>query len=695
MNNSGNTTNNDVNALLQQAAKLFQQGDLQQAQSCASSLLKLSPNHVGAIQLLGGIKAGLGDYQAAINLFSDAVKINPRLPNNFNNLSYVLHITGRLEEARQASLKAIQLNPEFAEAYNMLSVILKDLGQLEQAINSVQRALQLRSDFIEAYNTLISIMIDMGRVDEALPVCNKALQLRPDFAEIHNLLAIVLSRLGSIDDAQKSSRRAIELRPDFAPFYDTYGTILSEKGLMQDALDAYDKAIELNPGYTTSYYNRGNVLNNLGHFDEAETDYRKAMMLKPDHAEAHSNLLFSQASAAKLSHKDMLDEQKQWDSIHGEVGRLNTLSTRVMNDTKGARLRVGYISADFCMHPVGYFFEPLLVGHDRSKVEIFCYANMYESQADAVTHRLYKLSDHWQYVKGSNDFELAKLIHSDELDILVDLSGHTRGNRLKVFTYRPAPVQAMYLGYCASSGLQAMDYWITDEILHPSDTLELSSEKSIRLPRCSFCYQPPHEAGAHPERDFNSECVVFASYSHLSKLLPPVIEVWSKVLNRVPGSRMSIMDKYMNDIKTRDRLINQFESHGISKDRLIISGNLPYTDYYNSYSSVDIVLDPFPRTGGTTTADALWMGVPVVTLAGDRYAGRISASKLHAVGLDNLIADSPDQYVEIAARLAKDEDYRRSLRQELRNRMVSSELCDSPGLAEALEAAYTGMCASR
>ncbi|HHJ34538.1 MAG TPA: hypothetical protein ENJ87_02120, partial [Gammaproteobacteria bacterium] len=369
----------------------------------------------------------------------------------------------------------------------------------------------------------------------------------------------------------------------------------------------------------------------------------------------------------------------------------NITSTGLRKKREGERLRIGYISADFCMHPVGFFIEPLLACHDKAKVEVFCYANMRESQADEITHRLCAVSDHWRFIGERNDVELVKIIQQDEIDVLVDLAGHTRGNRLKVFTYRPAPVQAMYLGYCASSGLQAMDYWITDDILHPPDTPELSTEQIVRLPRCSFCYQPPLNVAIKDSLGRDTDTVVFASYSNLSKLLPDVIATWSKILTAVGGSRLMIMDKYMADEATRKVLLDQFRDNGISADRLMIKGNLPYADYYSSYSDVDIVLDPFPRTGGTTTADALWMGVPVITLAGQRYVERISAAKLCTLGLEELVADNEDQYISIAVKLSDDEDYRMRLRKSLRDRMRESQLCDGKGLAEAMEAAYRKM----
>jgi len=686
-----NDSNNDIDLLLQQATMLFQQGDLVHAQDSVTQLLKKVPEHVPGIQLLGGIKVHLGDYQAAVNLFSTAINLSPNAPGNYNNLGYVLHVLGRLEEARKACLSAIRLKPDFAVAYNTLSVVLKDLCHLDQALTTIQRAIQLTPNFFEAHHTLAAILIDMERFDEALPVCRRALELNPNFAEVYNLLAISLVQVGCFKEALAACEEGLRLRPDLVELYVTRGNLLSEQGMMQEALATCNKVIELNPERAVNYYNRANILSNLARFDEAEKDYRKVLSLDVQHADAHSNLLFTQASAAQLPYHEMLQQQREWDIIHGKQGREEMFSMKPKVKATGMKLRVGYMSADFCMHPVGYFFEPLLSGHDKAKVEIFCYANMYEKQADTLTHRLCGLADHWRFVRDKRDIELASLIHKDEIDILVDLAGHSRENRLKVFTYRPAPIQAMYLGYCASSGLQAMDYWITDEVLHPLDTPELSSEKIIRLPRCSFSYQPPQEADVPTSRNYDKNSIIFASYSHFSKLSPVVIEAWSKILLGVSGSRLIIVDKYMIEDKSRDLILEQFLLNGVSADRLIISGHLSYANYYSSYSNVDIVLDPFPRTGGTTTADSLWMGVPIITLAGSRYVERISMSKLYSVGLDELVAIDRKQYVEIAIKLAGNEAYRRDLRKNLRDRMKDSQLCDGKGLAMAMEEVYRKM----
>jgi len=406
---------------------------------------------------------------------------------------------------------------------------------------------------------------------------------------------------------------------------------------------------------------------------------------------AHSNLLFLLAARAQIAPEELLKEQRRWDEVHGREGRMYQLPARAVIAGTGRRLKIGYVSPDLRTHAVSRFFEPLLAAHDRTRFEIFCYATHENQLSDTTTERLRELSEHWHFVADKTDLELARLIHDDGIDILVDLAGHTGDNRLKTFTYRPAPVQATYLGFFAASGLEAMDCWITDEVLHPPDTLEQTLESIYRLPRCSFCYNPPAEAPGVSPCPNKDDQVVFGSFHHLSKLGPELVATWSRLLHQLPGSRLFLMDKSLGDIRTRQRLVEQFAQNGVCIDQLSINSSLPYREYLATYSQIDIVLDSFPRTGGTTTAEALWMGVPVVTLAGWGYAGRISASKLTALGLEDLIAHSREEYIDKAASLASDPDRRVALRAKLREIMAESALCDGNGLARALEKAYLHM----
>jgi predicted O-linked N-acetylglucosamine transferase (SPINDLY family) len=690
-NTSDNTNQNNIDALFQQAVAQFQQGDLTGSESSVQKVLKINPGHAGALHLMGVIKSHLGQYKPAIEFLLHAISIDALQPSCHNNLGFALHMEGRLDEALEACTRAIQLRPDFAEAFNTLGVVLKDMGRLDEALEACTHAIKIKPDLADAHNNIGVILKELGRLDEAQATCTRAIQLRPDFAEAFNILGVVLKGMGRMDKALEACTSAIKIKPDLADAHDNRGSLLCEAGYLLDALDSCERAIQINPDRGITYYNLGNILGELRRFDEAEHNYRHALELNPGNATAHSNLLFLLASEARLEPHEMLEQQRFWDSVHGKEGQANALHAHCLGDSSDRRLRVGYVSPDFRRHPVSYFFEPLLTAHDKTRFEVFCYASHDESLSDDVTQHLRNIAEHWRFVSNKSDYELARLILADGIDILVDLAGHTRGNRLKAFTYRPAPVQATYLGYCASTGLDSMDYWITDEVIHPLDTQEMAVEHIYRLPRCSFSYMPPAEAPDVFPCPNNDDQVVFGSFSHLSKLSPKVIEVWSKILTGLPNSRLLLMDKYMADPKVRRLLQQDFANNGISQDRLMLRERVPFQQYLATYAEVDIVLDPFPRTGGTTTAEALWMGVPVVTLAGKRYVERISASKLTAVGLHDLIAQNENDYIGTAVSLGLNAELRRKLRGDLRNLMTKSSLCNGETLAREMETAYLSM----
>lgn len=678
----------DINLILGQAIAQLQQGKLGAAEAIFQRILQLKADHADANHLLGVIAIQRGQYDSAIRLIAKAIKSNPGASMFHNNYAYTLNSQGRWKEALSASERAIQLGPDLPEAHHNRGNALRALGRGEDALAAYKRATQLRPQYADAHYSIAELLLTTGRDREAEGYFRRVLELNPQHAGASNNLGVALTNAGKFEDALEAFDRAIELVPDYAQAHNGRANALYRLLRLEEALPACEKAIKLKPDYADAYYNRGNMLLNAGSIEEAEDSYQRALELNPENAHLQSNVLFSQAARARLPFGKMLEELRLWDQVHGQEGRTHPLPKPKVTAASARRLRVGYVSPHLRSHVVNFFFEPLLTAHDRARFEIFCYASFLESRSDAVTRRLREKTEHWRFVGDKSDAELARLIHEDGIDILVDLTGHTASNRLKAFTYRPAPVQVSYLGFYASTGLSAMDYWITDEVLHPQNTLELAAEQIYRLPRCWVCYQPPELAPDVAPCPGADGRVVFGSFNHLSKLTPEAIETWSQLLQRLPESRLLIMARSLGDPKIQSMLVEKFARHGVTQERLLLRNSAPYSQYYATFAEVDIVLDPFPRTGGTTTAEALWMGVPVVTLAGERYVERISASKLTAVGLPDLIANSREEYLEKALSLARDPARRAELRANLRNRMAQSPLCDGDGLARAMEAAY-------
>ena len=560
-------------------------------------------------------------------------------------------------ECETLSNKILNDHPEHADSIYLLGFISFRRGELESAIQLLKSAINLNQKDSKYFFALSLSLNAANRFEEALNACNRAIELNSRYSDAHLHRGTILKSLWQLSDAEESLRFYIELNPDIAAAHESLAS----------------------------------VLNLQGRLTEAEQSLRRALNIQPNFAMAHSNLIFLQVAQDKMSCDDIYIEQRHWDEIHGKEGRLHRLPARTVNTELKRRLRIGYVSPDFRTHAVSSFFEPLLAAHNRSRFEIFCYATHVQQFSDFTTERLKGISEHWNFVTDLSDLDLAQLIHDDEIDILIDLAGHTGKNRLKTFTYKPAPIQASYLGFFGASGLEAMDYWITDDILHPESTQEKTIESIYRLPRCSFCYQPPAQAPALTPCPNTGNQVVFGSFHHRSKITAELIDTWSEILKQLPESKLFLMDKSMADAKTRHYLIQQFIQNGVSTEQLSINTGVPYNEYLTTYSQVDIILDSFPRTGGTTTAEALWMGIPVITLAGRRYAGRISASKLMAVGLNDLIAHTQQEYIDKAISLAYDPERRINLRSNLRKQMAESPLCDGDSLANAIENAYLEM----
>jgi predicted O-linked N-acetylglucosamine transferase (SPINDLY family) len=633
----------------------------------------------------------LGRHDEALEVCNTVIQEFPPSAEAYVNLAATLNDLGRHADALAACDQAILIDPRSCLAHFIRGNILEESGHPQDALESYSQATLANPRYIEARINHDNLLYKLGRADEALQACKQTAIAFPGSAEAHYNYGNLLRDSGQLDAALAAYNKAIACNPDYAAAHGNQGQVLADLWRLPEAISACEETIRLDPGSAEAYCNLANAQMELCEMDAAEKNYRHALELKPSYAAAHSNLLFLLAARGTLPPDEMLAEQRRWNTIQGYAAQHNPLPHVHLQPLTERRLRIGYVSPDLRKHAVSYFFEPLLAAHDRNRFEVFCYASHYEKRSDETTRRLQGIAQHWHFVKHLGDRELALLIQNDAIDVLVDLAGHTANNRLLAFTYRPAPIQATYLGFFGSSGLEAMDYWITDEVLHPGDSPEKAAESIYRLPRCAFCYQPPADAPPVAPCPNHGEQVVFGSFSSLSKLNDGVISTWSSILNQLPGSKLLVMAKPLGDSAVRSQLLDRFNSSGIRREQLIFNGMAALSDYLSTYAKVDIILDTYPRTGGTTTAEALWMGVPVITLAGNSYAGRISASKLTAMELDDLVTNDIDSYISTAVALARDPERRSQLRITLRNRMAGSSLCNGRELAHTLETAYLEM----
>jgi protein O-GlcNAc transferase len=600
--------------------------------------------------------------------------------------AYQHFLAGRLDEAEHACRQALQADPRHADSLHLLGVIAGRAGHPQASLALFDQTLALSPAFAEAHCNRGAALATLGRLTEADAAVRRSLALKPDYAEAWFGLGNLRAVQGADDDAIDAFRQALKLQPDNAQAWTNLAISLQRQGKLDEAVAAYERARAILPGVALIHYNLAIAHLILGRTDEAVAGCRQAVALDPRYVLAHSNLLTCMTYQAGGSPAERLSAHRAWDWAHGE--RLRPASAAYPNDRDPERrLRIGYVSGDFHMHPVGWLLANVLPAHDKAQVEVFCYAN--DPVTDGVTARLKAAADHWRDIAGLADEALAARVREDGIDILVDLSGHTDKNRLLAFARKPAPVQASWLGYPGTTGLSAMDYLIMDAVTAPAGAEAWCAEALVRLPHGRFCYAPPADAPPVAERPQGP--VTFGSFNNLAKVGPDVVRLWARVLAAVPGSRLVLKWKALSEASARGRLTTAFAAEGIGADRLDLRAASPHAQMLGEYGDIDIALDPFPYSGGMTSAEALWMGVPAVTWPQDRIASRQTAAFLSELGLTDLAAGSEDDYVRIAADLAADAARRADLRRTLRPRMAASPLTDGAQFTPGLEAAYRRM----
>jgi len=680
---------------LQAALAQYRAGNPLAAEKLCRQVLAHEPNHVDALNLLGGCLYQTGNLNEAIEVYERIAALKPDLPEAHNNLGGCLQRSGQVVEAIAAFETAIKLKGDFpvaksnlAAAYFEWGNALSAKGQTAEALEAFQQAVALKPDFIEALEKIGQCLQSLEKFDGAVAAFQTIIRLKPEAFEAFNNLGIGLKSKGQLDEAIASFRQAIRLKPDLAEAHNNLGNALRAKGQLDEAVAALRQAVRLKPDFAQAHNNLGLALTDIGERDGAIASLRQAIRLNPDFVVAHSNLIFILHFHPGYDAKMIQEELRRWNRQHAEPLK-KFIQPHANSRDPDRRLRIGYLSPDFREHVVGQILSPLLREHDRRQMEIFCYANV--ERPDVRTDELRRHADVWRSILGMSDSHAADLIRRDGIDILVDLALHTAGSRLGIFAQKPAPVQATYLGYCGSTGMEAMDYRLSDPYLDPLDSdLSVYSEQTIRLPETYWCYR---STGPTPEPSPSPAAaagyVTFGCLNNFAKASPPALDLWADILQGVPRSRLIV---HSNPGSHLDALRERFAGKGVSPDRLeFYLERGAWLKYVQTYGRIDIALDPFPWGGGITTCDALWLGVPVVSLVGRTAVGRGGASILANVGVPELIARTPQQYVQIATDLAKDLPRLAELRRTLRARMLASPLADAPRFARNIEAAYRQM----
>ena len=667
----------DMNRL----AALFGARRFAELESSARLLLERYPNSGVVWQVFGiALKAQGKD---ALHAMQRAVDLMPKDAGAHNNLGTALEGMGRRDDAAASYRRALEIKPDFVEVWNNLGNTLKDLGRLDEAMDSYRRALQIKPDFAEVHNSLGGALLRLDRVGEAEASCRRALEIRPDYAEAYNNLGLALQGLARHGDAVASYGRALEIRPHYAEAHNNLGNALRSLSRFDDAVASFHRALEINPEFAEAHSNLGIVLINLGQMDDAVASCRRAMKIKPDAVTTRSNLLFAMQFASAISAQDLFEAHKRFGEQY-EAPLKPHWPAHVNSRDPAKRLKIGYVSGDLREHAVAYFIEPVLAHHDKTQVEVFCYAN--SRVQDTVTQRLIAVADHWRPCFNMTDDELAQRIGADGIDILVDLSGHTALNRLMTFARKPAPIQITYLGYPGGSGLSAMDYRLTDSYTEPCDD-QYYTEELLRLPDSLWCYRPVDGMPeATPLPALTNGYLTFGSFNNCNKIGEACIALWATLLRSLPTARLLMVR--VPEGKIRSRLTRQFEEFGVAGERLTFCGKLPAREFHRKLQQVDIALDPFPVNGATTTCESLWQGVPVLTLVGGRFLSRAGLSVLSAAGLPEFAATTQEEYIQTAIKLATDLPGLAEIRAGMRERLKGSPLLDQQRFTRNLEGIY-------
>jgi len=675
--------NRNISALLDAAIASFSAGRPAEARGYCERVLYLQPKNVDALHLLGVMLCSGGESEKGLKLIRRAIAFQPRYPAALNNLGNILKDLGRFDEALASYDKAIAIDPTLAEAFFNCGNALGAMGRSADAVARFDRALALRPDYAEAFANRGNALGDLGRLEDALDSFDRALATNPQFAAAHYNRANTLAVLGRGAEALAAYDRALVLEPTYVDALNNRGIALQQARRYSDALASYECALAVRPDDADTLNNLGNLYLEQGRVAAAVEAYSRAVRQRLDLPVPASNLLMALNYADDRTPVAMLAAHRDW------ACRFAGPPAPPFGPRRPGRLRVGYVSSDLRTHSVAYFLEPLLAHHDRDRIEIFCYSNT--RHGDQTTERLRALCDHWVPIAPLDDRAVAARIRADGIDLLVDLGGHTGHSRLAVFAHRAARAQVTWLGYPNTTGLATMDYRLTDAIADPpGQTDAFHSERLVRLERGFLCYRPPSDAPAvAPPPCLEQGVVTFGSFNHPAKLSDETVRLWADLLARVPRSRLLLKYKIFEDAASCQFHQDRFAAAGLAPDRLELVGHIdPAQGHLAAYGRVDIALDPFPYNGTTTSCEALWMGVPVVALAGTRHAGRVGASLLHRVGLDALVADDAASYLAVAAALATDPDRLALLRSGMRERLTASPLLDGTGFARAVEAAF-------
>lgn len=663
------------------------------ARAALLQAVALAPGHARAWNSLGAAQRLCADLPAARRSYERALALEPGLLPAINNLGEALLIQGEAESALANFERVLAAEPGFYQALVNRVAALLELGRGADAEVAAEAAIGRYPDRAPLEVNLGNVLLHSGRARQAVGHYRRALELDPGCEEAHHNMAMWSGDADHMVQAIDYLRREIAMKGESATRLSALALAQQTKGDVAGAEASCCRALELQPGHMSALMTLAGCLSARGEHRQANELHERVLAINPKLSSVASNTLFNLTYLPDETSETVFEAHRAW-ARRFEAPLAESRFRHPPTDDPDRRLRIGYVSGDFLAHPVGFLLRDVLAHHDGECFEIHCYSMV--RREDEITVTIRGEADHWHDEAVTDDRTLAEKIHEDGIDILVDLSGHTAYHRLLVFARRPAPVQATWIGYFHSTGLEGIDYFITDPHTSPRGCGQRFSETPLHLPHSRFCYSPPDYAPPVASGPAAVGAVItFGSFNRAEKLMPPTIDAWAAILLQVPESRLLLKARAYDDAATRDKVTECFVAAGVAAERLVFRGISSHGQMLAEYGDLDIALDPFPFNGGMTTLEALWMGVPVVALAGEGVVSRQSLALLANIGLAELAFPSVPAYVAGAVALASDAETRARLRRELRFRLAASPVCQPAVFTRDLEDLFRRMWRAR
>ncbi|MGE0564819.1 MAG: tetratricopeptide repeat protein [Pseudolabrys sp.] len=670
-------------AIFAQAIALHQAGRVGQAKILYQQILAVRPDHFPALQFLAVSEYQARNLVAAEALFGKAIQINPRSAEIYSNFSLVFYEGGQFEKAVEQCDKALALKPDYAEAHCNRGNALNSLERYEEAAAAGRRAIELKPDFAQAYDVLGSALFKLKQYDEALECYARALKLRPNYPEVYFNRATLLAEIKKNDQALQDYQKSLALNPEAIDARLGYAKSLLTAKRTWDAIAECERAIAKDPKSHEAYTLMGQCREATAEVDKAIACYDRALQLKPDFSGAIHNRIFVMDFVPGVTIAQHQEARRYWwEQIGAKLARPRHYSNS--RDPK-RRIVLGYVSADFRTHSAAFVFGPVLRHHDHSQFEVVCYSNSLDE--DPMTREFKRHADRWRDVKGWTDDRLDSAIAEDGVDVLVDLSGHSAGHRLEVFARKPAPVQVTAWGNATGSGIPTIDYLFSDEVLIPESIRSQFAETVWNLP-CSLTLDPPERPPVQEPPLLTKGYVTYGVFNRIVKISDAALDVWCALLQEDRTARIVVKHHALGDEIVRKIMFDKFARRGIAAERIDLVDRSERQHHLAALANIDISLDPFPQNGGVSTWESLHLGVPVVAHCGETIANRMSAAILTAIGYEEWIAKSNDDYIRIALDLARQPERLKALRSELPARIAASEAGNPVAYTRAVEAAY-------